>query len=250
MILEGASIQGLSHKEYGVCNQDALRYGRFQDYTIAIVADGVSLKTDHTFSNSEIASRFCAGYVFGYLKEHLDKNQPFAAVPSVLYECFRQTDAALRAFLHAQTIPFWDCQTTLLVVVLYKGRCACGLAGDGGIVFEKRDGKYFLVVTREKTSSLVAPICMEEEWAFSLYEDVNNPICSFIMATDGVFDNLAGFQDGKPVLNEILLHELQAISKVHRKQRHNYLRKVLETIPSSDDKTAIVYMNPKEKKRI
>lgn len=246
MILEGASIHGSSHKAYNVANQDAYRIGRIHDYSVAIVCDGVSLKLDHTFSNSEWAARFCCNYSFSYLQEHLNKNESFEKIAERLQVCFDETEKALRIYLEGRGVQYWDCQTTLLIIVYYKGRFACAMAGDGGAVFQKRDGKFFVIVTKEKQSSLVEPISAREGWCFSCYDSKDDPVCSFILATDGVFDQLVHFSEGTPLLNQDLLEQFLNLSKVPQKRRTTALKKILQDVNSHDDKTAVVMMDKKE----
>lgn len=79
MITASATMKGTLHEEKGIANQDAVCLVEKAGYSCAILGDGVSLKSDWTFSNSEIASaivtRSAAMYLEEMLKTSLDDQQ-------------------------------------------------------------------------------------------------------------------------------------------------------------------------------
>lgn len=231
------------HEKYGVANQDAYRLQRIDDYYCAVVCDGVSLKSDHTFSNSEIASDFCADFVIEYLKENMRKHMDDALTENTLYDCFKATAIALEEELERRQIPFYDCQTTVLMMIFHHGILYGALAGDGGIIFRLANGSYGVLVTKIKTSPSVEPICYPQGWRFATVNDPDNPVTEAVLATDGIFDNLIQAFRGEVALNQALIEELFSIADVHENHKQRALTEIARHIDTHDDKTVVVFID-------
>lgn len=243
MVFEGATLQGSMHEDYHVANQDAYALEQIDDYYAAVVCDGVSLKSDHTFSSSEIASQFCAQFVMKYLREHLYRHMEDSQTENVLFECFKAVAKGLQEELDQREIPFYDCQTTVLVMLEHKGTLYAALAGDGGLIFETKDGTYGVLITKIKTSASVEPICYPPGWRFSVVEAGDNPVDKVIMATDGIFDNLCQSFRGELTLNMPVIDELFSIQDVTEGHQQRALSEILKHIETHDDKTAVVWID-------
>lgn len=233
------------HKQYGVVNQDAVLFEQTDHYTIGVACDGVSLKSDRTFSSSEIASRFCTKAIMIYLRDHLKKNMTEREILMAIYDALWSADDGLRLLLKDLKISLYDCQTTALVFVYAKGRIYAGMAGDGGILYQSKDGEFGILQSRIKTGPNVDPICDHSGWRFGMAGSKGNPVWHVLMATDGVFDALCQpAQDGM-ALNAEVLEAIFSLSAVRRNYRKKAFREIVEEIPSHDDKSAIVMIDPK-----
>lgn len=250
MICESYSQQGSLHVEYGVANQDAVKTGQAAGYTFAIVCDGVSLKSDMTFSNSEIAARICTKSAASYLKQKLTCNLQPDDMTKLLNETFQFTNSILIETLEKAGIPLFDCQATMIVMVYGKGRLYGGIAGDGGILFLTKQDQISLMMTQVKTSPSVYPISDEAQWRFFTAGDAADPVIAALAATDGIFDALIGLEDGQLAANIEEIHHLFSISSVRRNQRAEWLKKAVEAIPSHDDKTIAILVDTKLKKKL
>ena len=247
MILESTTLQGSYHKELGLPNQDAVRILRDDQYPCAVVCDGVSLTSTRSFSKSELASKFCAKTALAYLKDHLHGQMTSDQIQACIRACFTQTEKQLRVYLEKQDILYYDCQTTMVVMVSHKGKLYGGIAGDGGILFQLRSGQTGIMVTRLKTSSAVYPIGDPEHWHFFQTGSRTNPVIGALAATDGVFDNLVGSDHGVPAANFNEIARLFSIRQVPLKQRAQWLKREVALIPSHDDKTLVVMIDaPKD----
>ncbi len=245
MILEGYSMQGSMHKMYGVVNQDSFRTEEIDHDIIGIVCDGVSLKSDRTFSDSQIASRFVSDSIARYLKENLKRSMSDQERLVALYDALSYGDGALTQMLKERNIPLFDCQTTALVFIYHKGRICAAMAGDGGILYETKDGEFGILQTRIKTSPTVDPICDRQSWRFGAAGSKGNPVYRLLIATDGVFDSIAQMTSEGMALNAEILESLFDLSKVKKNYRQAAFKKIIEDIPSHDDKTAILLIEGK-----
>lgn len=249
MIREAYSQRGTMHKEHGLPNQDAVKNGSVKGYEYAIVCDGVSLKSDWTFSNSEIASKICTRSASYFLEQKLEPGLSQEKMTELLNETFQFTNTMLKETLEKANIPFFDCQTTMIIMIYRKGRLYGGIAGDGGILFMTKNGMFSMMITQVKTSSTVYPIGDEKEWRFFVAGEPSDPIVQALAATDGVFDQLISpMEDGSLAAHFDEIGKFFAISTVPKKQRAAYLKRTVEAVPSQDDKTAAVIIDTKMKK--
>lgn len=240
MILEGTSLQGTMHQQCEMENQDAFRMEKIGEYYAAVVCDGVSLKSDRTFSNSEIASNYCADYVMEFLKEKLYRHMDSELTENTLYECFKKTALSLEEYLEEKGIPFYDCQTTVLLMLWRKGVLYSALAGDGGIIFRFANDSYGMLVTKIKTSPSVEPICYPQGWRFATVNEPDNPVVAAILATDGVFDAMIQVFHEEVTLNEPLIQELFALDQIYRPKQQKAVTEIAKRVDSHDDKTVVV----------
>lgn len=204
MILAKASLEGESHKEIFLGNQDACTCFEIQGWACGAVADGVTLTSRYTYSNAQIASRFCTDFIQTWLSARLDAYTSLQQAGDILQEGFHACTTALAAFLAEKEIPLYDCQTTLLVLLYYQGQAVWGLAGDGGILLTRNDGSFQLVISRLKTDSTVRSISDRAGWVFGSSDNTKNPIQSVILATDGLFDKLIHAVAGKVYIQQEL----------------------------------------------
>lgn len=247
MQIEQLSLRGSGHRAVGVRNQDCVRTGRCGQFTVAILCDGVSLKSDRTYSNSDIASHLCSKAALRYLQQHLDRQSDTDAILAVLTQAFIAANSALNTTLEQLGIPVSDCQTTMIVLALRKGRLYAGIAGDGGIVYRQASGSLGTMVTRWKTSSGVYPIGAPSQWRFFASDDPLDPVRQIIAATDGVFDALILSANGQIYISYQLLDSLFDLSKTPRSRRQQAQRRILTDVLSSDDKSAVIITDGKIK---
>lgn len=240
MVFEAVTAQGDMHKRVNVPNQDAVRTEEIKGTQVMVVCDGVSLKSDHTFSKSEIASTFCADCVIDYLNEHLEDNFEEEVMNDLVKNTLVHTEQSLRIKLSQLKIPFYDCQTTVLIAIFHQGNLYAALAGDGGILFQQKDGSFGLLVTKLKTSSTVEPICYPAGWRVASIVDPENPVERVILATDGIFDNLVQVFRGQVSLNAPLILELFSIEQVLDTHRYKALEQIVKRIETHDDKTIVL----------
>ena len=244
MILESTTLRGSYHKEFGLPNQDAVRILKDDAYPLAVVCDGVSLTSARTFSRSELASKFCAKTALAYLRDALHGQLSSSHIQQILRECFVYTEKQLQQYLIKQDIPYYDCQTTMIIMVGHKGKLYGGIAGGGGILFQLRSGQTGIMVTRLKTSSSVYPIGDPEHWHFFATGSKADPVIGALAATDGVFDTLVGSDHGVPAANFEEIGRLFSIREVPMKKRAQWLEREVDSIRSHDDKTLAILINP------
>lgn len=247
MQIEQLSLRGSGHQEAGVRNQDFIRTSRCGSFTVAVLCDGVSLKSDRTYSNSEIASHLCSKVALQYFQHHLDHQKETDAVLSILTQAFVCANDTLNMVLEELRIARHDCQTTMIVLAYRKGRLYGGIAGDGGIVYRQASGMLGTMVSRWKTSSGVYPIGAPSQWRFFASDDPLDPVRSVIAATDGIFDALILSQNSQIFVNYRLLDLLFDLSSLPRKRRRQALRRIVDDVPSSDDKSVVIISDGKIK---
>ncbi len=245
MILEGCSLQGKMHKDYDVANQDYVLYEKAGNDVVGIVCDGVSLKSDRSFSDSEIASRFVAASIMKTLKEKLPECRNEHSMLVCLYDSLSIADEGLNQMLKKKGISLYDCQTTALAFVYRKGRIYAAMAGDGGIIYQTRDGEYGVLQTRVKTSSCVDPICDRGSWRFGKAGSAGNPVYRLLIATDGVFDSICRWDHDGMSLDAYVLKKMFEISKMKKNSRKDAFKTIIESIRSHDDKSAILMIDGK-----
>lgn len=243
MILEGCTMQGTMHKQYGVANQDAYLCRKIGNDVCGIVCDGVSLKSDRTFSESEMASRLVSLSIFDYLQEHLKKNISDREILYTLFDSFDFAERMLQEMLKEAGISLFDCQTTALAFIYRKGKLYVGMAGDGGLIYQTHDGEFGVFQTRIKESPSVEPISDRHAWRFAMAGTSANPVAKVILATDGVFDSICVPTAEGLALNETLISRLFSLSRVPRNAREADLQKITEDISSHDDKTIVVMID-------
>lgn len=245
MIAQCASLQGRLHKTYGIPNQDAAHVFHVKGATAAVLCDGVSLKSDLTFSSSEIASRFCVEETTRYLREHIHRHTTDEEMFKIVQNLFDHVKNALEKELRRRKIPAADCQTTMIAAVYRKGRFWAGIAGDGGILAHRCDGSISAMITEIKTSSQVHPLGSASEWKFfSSKNDSPIPVNRILIATDGVFDTLC-YWNGKRLRCEVpSLRLFYSISGVREKYRQKWLEKLLQTVSSNDDLSCALIEDP------
>ncbi len=243
MMILANTMQGTMHRQWGMPNQDAYTAQDCNGYTIAVVCDGVSLKPDHTMSDSQIASDWCARFSLEYLKKTLKPDMDEDTVTRTLVDSFTQCERSLQRYLRDQKIPYYDCQTTLLVMALKNGVLYAGMAGDGGCLVHYQDGKIGLLVTSVKTSSVVNPICNTDDWVFGMTGDQENPVTGFLLATDGIFDHLVYLEDGGLRMDSALCAKFFNLACLPKSIRENALDELMEQVPTHDDKTIVVCVN-------
>ncbi len=245
MIAQCTSLQGRLHKTYGIPNQDAAAVYRLKGAVVAVVCDGVSLKSDMTFSRSEIASRFCVKETGRYLQEHVQRHTTDKEMFSLVQNLFDHVNKALERELERKGIPFGDCLTTMIVVVYRKGRFWAGIAGDGGILCERCDGSIAAMITEIKTTSMVHPLSTASEWKFfSSMQDSPIPVSRILVATDGVFDSLCYWNGIRLHCEVPSLRLFYSISAVRERHRRKWLEKLLETVSSNDDLSCALIEDP------
>lgn len=248
MILQSTTLKGSLHAEYGVANQDAVLTKEIAGYACAAVCDGVSLKSDWTFSNSEIASSLCAKSAISYLETALTSQIQSNEIPKILEKAFAYANQTLQEQLKKREIPILDCQTTMILAVYRKGILYGGIAGDGGIIYQTKSGRTSMMVTHLKVSAAVYPIRCEEQWRFFEAGSEIDPVTKVLVATDGVFDQLISVQDGQVVSNPEEIENLLSIGSIPRKQRDRWLKKNIDRLPGNDDKTIALLIDATMKK--
>lgn len=247
MLTAATTMKGTLHEQKGIANQDAFELIEKAGYYGAILCDGVSLKSNWTFSNSEIASavvsKSAAMFLDGTLKSNLESKE----VMDLLRDTFQFSKQMLEESLEKARIPFMDCQTTLIIALFHEGKLYGGIAGDGGILYEQQDGSIGLMVTHLKTSSSVFPIGDTHQWRFFEAGSQQEPIVQVLAATDGVFDQLIIPYNGQPVGNFDKIATLFQIGSVSEGKRQAWLDDQIRLLPGYDDKTIAILIDPSRK---
>ncbi|MCF0258639.1 MAG: protein phosphatase 2C domain-containing protein [Erysipelotrichaceae bacterium] len=236
MILESASIIGPLHQAYGIPNQDFGITFQTGSWYGGVVCDGVSLNSKRQFSNSEIASAWCADFIRNFMEENLRDADDLSA-PELLLRAFRDCERGLRDWLSVLQIPYYDCQTTVILMLLHKGSLYGALAGDGGIVYQRKSGAMGMMITKDKTSPSVHPICDPAGWRFSIADAGSDPIVKAMAATDGIFDEIYQLSEQGRTLNGDLILDFFSISTVEKDQQAVWLREKTASVISHDDRT-------------
>lgn len=252
-MIETISLQGTLHQKYDVANQDAVRTFDTKGYQGLILCDGVSLKSDWTFSNSEIAAKLVSQAASMFLEETLQENMETEELEQLVREAFVFAEHYLQENLKKVDIPLFDCQTTLIVALFAQGRLIGGIAGDGGILFQCQSDRFGMMITHLKTSSRVSPISDQFAWQFFVMDNQQDPVRSVIAATDGVFDQLifVNPEEQQQVSgNKELIDRLFHLNLTAPQDAHQWLLDCVEKLESTDDKTIAIFidqnMNPKE----
>lgn len=231
--------QGSMHRRFGVCSQDAFRTGNGHGWQFCVVCDGVSLRPDGSFSQSEIAAQYCAQKAVSLLEslwpEEIDEKRAHTLMDTV----FTETLEGLRSALEEKDIPFFDCQTTMLACAAKNGTAHCGLAGDGGMILEYGSGEIGLLVTSVKTSSQVFPIGIPQAWRYASAGSPDNPLHGLLCATDGILDALVGLDAQQALqINERAIQEI--FSCPGQKDAEKEFSRICRELPGEDDKTAVL----------
>lgn len=246
MIIAETSNRGKLHEQYGVANQDRCTVFKVRDTVCAVLCDGVSLNSQMQFSHSEIAASFCAKKMKSILSSIEFHKLSHEELSEVLPDAFDLTEKALRRYLNEKGIDPSDSMTTMIALFYRKGALYAGIAGDGGILYQRKDGSIAAMFTQIKTSSAVWPLSSRKQWKFfsSVYEGAS-PVGRIVAATDGVFDTLFYLNSNNIAACSIQnLRALFSISKVHEKRRDEALRKLVAQIPSNDDLSCVIIEDP------
>lgn len=232
-----ASFQGSLHVRHQVPNQDRVVAFEHNGFLCAIVCDGVSLKSDRTFSNSEIAAAACLMAARSYLQTHLPEQLEMQQGLELLKDCFEAAWLALKIEVGCRGIEFEDCQTTLIVALLKEGKLMAGMVGDGGILYETHQGQLGAMVTHWKTDSRVFPISCKRAWRFYASQDEEDGVRCALAASDGVFDGLVGVRDDSIQISFERVDRLFALDSCPESSRQRLLNHLIEKIPGYDDKS-------------
>ncbi len=243
MIIESTSIQGTMHTQYDVKNQDAVLTFQTAGYTGVVACDGVSLTSNWTFSHSEIAAAIVSKAAVSYLENQLNEPEADQPVCDTIRDAFLFSLAVLKEALDKMEIPFFDCQTTLIVALYKEGHLWAGIAGDGGILFQTENHNVGTLITRLKSSSSVYPIGDTQEWRFFEGGSDADPIKQFLVATDGVFDQLIIPYEGQLGGNYELIEKFFTISQVSASKRNEWLHELVDSLPGHDDKTIAIVID-------
>ena len=235
MIALYESRKGTWHKQAEMPNQDAAIALQIHNATIAVLCDGVSLNYRMEPSHSEEASRFCVKESVAYLRSHLHTNTPDAEMDSLLRSLFVHVRQEMIRYLNAKGIEEGDASTTMLVAIYRKGKLWGGLAGDGGILYERTDRSIAMMVTEIKTSSMVYSLRDSRHWAFFNSLGSPLPVRGVFIATDGVFDTICGWNGQGVVCHVDELFDFWNVSRVKEKQREAYLKARVDEVQSGDD---------------
>ncbi|WP_297569419.1 protein phosphatase 2C domain-containing protein [uncultured Faecalibaculum sp.] len=214
--------QGTAHQLFSVPNQDALAFEMQDGRIIAAVCDGVSLDSGGNWSRSQIAAAFCADAFVSALRSAPSET-------ASLFHAFQNAAGGLLEHLQTQEIPWMDCQTTLLGVIVTESCLYAGMAGDGGIICEDAAGDIRIIVTKPKTDSMVEPIVMASAWRFHQVEHPRR----VLIATDGVFDALIHVENGEFAAD---LNQVRQWLNASQDE----LDQLTDALPGHDDKTVVV----------
>ncbi len=243
MLKAGITMQGTLHEQYGVKNQDAIRIFDAAGFTGVIACDGVSLKSDWTFSNSELAAALVSKASEAFLENKLEENLDPDHVCDQIRDAFLFSLAVLKDALEKAEIPFFDCQTTLIIALYKDGLLYGGIAGDGGILYQTKQHNSGTMITRLKSSSSVYPIGDTQEWRFFMGGSKEDPVVRFLVATDGVFDQLIVPYDGMPAGNYALIDKLFSIETIQEDEQGQWLQEQIEALEGHDDKTVAIIID-------
>lgn len=243
MIIESTSIQGTMHTQYDVKNQDAVLTFQSAGYTGVVACDGVSLTSNWTFSHSEIAAAIVSKAAVSYLENQLNEPSEQQPVCDTIRDAFLFSLAVLKEALEKMEIPFFDCQTTLIIALYKDGHLYAGIAGDGGILFQTKNHNAGTMITRLKSSSSVYPIGDTQEWRFFEGGSNEDPVKQFLVATDGVFDQLIIPYEGQIGGNYELIEKFFTIADVPESERHTWLHELVDSLEGHDDKTIAIVVD-------
>lgn len=245
-MIETISLQGTLHQKHDVANQDAVRTFDVKGYQGLVLCDGVSLKSDWTFSNSEIAAKLVSQAASMFLEETLQENMETEELEQLVREAFVFAEHYLQENLKKVNIPLFDCQTTLIVALFAQGRLIGGIAGDGGILFQCQSDRFGMMITHLKTSSRVSPISDQFAWQFFVMDNQQDPVRSVIAATDGVFDQLiyvTSQEQHQVAGNKELIDRLFHLDKTAPQNTHQWLLQCIDKLDGTDDKTIAILID-------
>ena len=181
-----SSKVGRSHIRHGVNCQDYSDTIFVKDMCISCIADGVG-----SAIHSEVASKMAVENVIEYLdswykKHDVDEREILLRIS----EAYSYSLDKLNTFIKKKGGNELEYDTTLDCVIYYNNHIYYGHSGDGGILALDYDGKYHIITSPQKGEDgiSVIPFRLKDFWEFV---KVEAPMCSVLMATDGVFDQLA-----------------------------------------------------------
>lgn len=251
MMIDTISLQGSLHKQYDVPNQDAVRVFDTKGYQGLILCDGVSLKSDWTFSKSEIASALVSQAASLFLEETLNEGMETEELEQLVREAFVFAEHYLQENLEKVNIPLFDCQTTLIIALFAHGKLIGGIAGDGGILFQCKSDRFGIMITHLKTSSRVSPISDQFAWNFFVMDNAEDSVTSVIAATDGVFDQLIYLnpeeKDPQVSGDKELIEALFNLNQTAPENPHEWLANCIENLQGHDDKTIAILIDEEQK---
>lgn len=183
MIREHAvSIRGKSHIKSNTICQDAYKILALPNGSkIAAVADGVG-SAKFADRGAQIAVKTVTDFIFDNYP--LD-NDPIS-IKSMLRTSFNRAliEISKEAIQNHNSMSDYD--TTLMVVIYDGKRGYYAHVGDGGIVGLKTDGAYIALSHRQNLEGCVIPL--RAGYKFWQIDEINEPITSVLVATDGMMD--------------------------------------------------------------
>ena len=184
------NARGASHVAQNKPCQDsfAVRFVRDGEIVVAAVADGVgsaAASEAGSMCAAQAAVQHCAKFIADN-GEHIGVND----VLQCMKEAFRQAMQAVER--HCRRDPnheLRDFDTTLCLAVYGNSRLYWGQSGDSGLIAAFNDGTYELLTRQQRDAAgRVYPLRFGERfWEFGA---ATKAACSFMLATDGVLENV------------------------------------------------------------
>ena len=207
------SQRGSSHVDYNKPCQDRCKLVTTKNNVIiAAMADGLgSAALSHYSANMAVHA------VCDYLKNEVEQvsNVKEKVNQTFLFGVMQKALDEIQAFTEKYQLLAISFDTTLTIAVYVDKTLYIAHCGDGGVIVKDEDGKIELVTKRfngEKASSVFPLSAGMTHWQ---YVELNRPVESFIMATDGVLDSL--LDDGGKV-NESILAPIVDMNLMNRRE--------------------------------
>lgn len=181
-----SSQVGKSHIKHNVVCQDYSGTIFVNNLCISCIADGVG-----SAIHSDVASKMAVEGVLDYLNRWYSNNDiDEREILLRIKEAFNASLNKIKLFIQEDEKDEFEYDTTLDCVVYYKNHIYYGHSGDGGIISLDYEGKYHLITKPQKGEDgiSVIPFRLSDYWEFG---KVNDPMCSVLLATDGVYEQLA-----------------------------------------------------------
>ena len=164
--------------------QDAYRVLTLPNgYKVAAAADGVG-SCKHADRGAQIAVKT----VTDFIRDNYPLDGQSIPIKSMIRTAYSRALIEIQKEAERNHNPLSDYDTTLMVAIFGGETLYWGHVGDGGIVVLKSDGSYVELSERQNVDGMVFPL--RAGYKFWQINELNEPIASVFLATDGMMDKL------------------------------------------------------------
>lgn len=181
-----SSIAGKSHIKRGINCQDYSDTVYVKDLCISCIADGVG-----SAIHSDIASKMAVTNVIEFLSKWYNNHDiDEREILLKINEAYSYSLNMLNEYINEGNFSELDYDTTIDCVVYFNNHIYLGHSGDGGIIGLDYNGKYHVLTKPQKGDDNISviPFRLKDFWEFI---KIDEPMCSVLLATDGVYDQIA-----------------------------------------------------------